>query len=185
MRRRDLLAGLGSLGVLATGGVVATTDVSSLQSRFRRRFGDEADQLEVETVDAQGSEAGTIALPSLEQPTFIDFFGTWCGPCIKQMPALVEAHERLGDEVLFVSVTNENVGSSTGASITEAELADWWAEHDGNWTVGVDRTVELAERYGLQGYPYAVAVDEYGFVQWSEGGIKSADELVAGIEHAI
>ena len=181
MRRRDLIAGLGSLGVLGAGGVIALGGTSSLQSRIQAEFGEDVDQLEIETADVRGSDAGTIELPSLAQPTFIDFFGTWCSICQEQMPDVVRAHEEYGDEILFVSVTNEAIGTS----VSEDELADWWLEYDGNWTVGIDRTAELAERYNLSGYPLTVTVDEHGRTQWSEQGAKTFDELADGIEQAL
>ncbi|PCR91054.1 TlpA family protein disulfide reductase [Natrinema ejinorense] len=175
MRRRDLLAGVGSLAVIGGAGAVAIQGMPSFLGKPT------VDPYTIETIDARGSEAGEVRVPATDRPTFVDFFGTWCAPCAKQMPALVEAHERLGDDVLFMSVTNENVGGS----VTEAEVADWWADHDGNWTVGIDPTAELSAEYSIGGVPYAVAIDADGRIQWSEGGRKSADELVDGIERAL
>lgn len=178
MRRRDVLAGVGSLTVIGSAGAVAIHGVPSLDG------GDEkptADPHTVETIEAPGSEADEVRVPASDRPTFIDFFATWCGPCSEQMPALIEAHERVGDDVLFMSVTNEDVGGS----VTEAEVVDWWENHDGNWPLGIDPTAELSAEYSIGGIPYAVAVDTDGRIQWSEGGRKSADELVDGIERAL
>ncbi|THE66184.1 TlpA family protein disulfide reductase [Salinadaptatus halalkaliphilus] len=208
MRRRDILAGLGSIGVLGGAGAVAVYGLPSSDAlledgpdgdvpgasgddgnRDGERDGEGAgiagdqDPLEIETIDAQGSEAGTELVPAPDRATFIDIFGTWCPPCIEQMPALAEANDRIGDEVLFMSVTNESVGEN--AAITEDELREWWADNDGDWTVGLDRTAELTERYLAGGYPSAVAIDASGTVQWSDSGVKTADELVAGIEQAL
>ena len=184
MRRRDVLAGLGGAGVVAGGGAVAVFGVPSTGGLLDR--GSDADchdPLEIETIDAPGSEAGTILVPDPERATFVDLFGTWCPPCIEQMPALAEANQRIGDEVLFCSVTNENVGEN--GSITEAELADWWDEHGGNWSVGHDPAAEITARYLEGGFPTAVAIDAGGCVRWSDAGVKTADELVAGIERAL
>lgn len=183
MERRELIAALASIGVLGGGAAVALGGGDALEARLSDDE-EPAERREIETVDARGSEAGTIEIPVPSQPTFIDFFGTWCPPCVEQMPALAEAHEEVGDEVRFVSVTNESVGDGQAASISPAELADWWAEHDGNWTIGLDRNVELAEQYGLSQYPLAVAIDGAGYVQWSESGVKTTDELLEGIERA-
>lgn len=174
MRRRDLLAGLGSAGVIAGGGAIA---VFGLQSEDTKQY----DPFEIETVDAPGSEAGTVSIPVPGQPTFVDFFATWCGPCEKQMEALGTVHERYSDEVRFVSVTNEPIGRS----ISEAELVSWWEDHDGNWTLGLDPTVELAERHLGTNYPSAVVFDDSRQVKWAESGEKSADELADGIEQAL
>lgn len=189
MRRRDVLAGLGSAGVLAGAGAVAVYGVPSPDEFSSGGGGGETDEadasdppepIEIETVDAPGSEAGTALVPSPSEPTFIDLFGTWCAPCIEQMPALAEAHAQVGDRVQFISATNEAVGE--GRSITEDELVAWWDEHDGNWTLGLDRNAELTVRYGGNGYPTAAVVDASGRLQWSDNGIKSADELVSKIE---
>lgn len=190
MRRREALAGLASAGTVIGGGAIAVYGLPSVvdpDEGSDPADGDTADDadepLTIETVDAPGSEAGEVLVPSQEQATFIDFFGTWCPPCIEQMPALAEAHDRIGDQLLFISVTNEAVGENR--AITEAELVDWWDEHGGNWTLGLDRRAELTERYLEGGYPSAVAIDVTGTVQWSEDGVKTADELVAGIERAL
>ncbi|WP_226479789.1 TlpA family protein disulfide reductase [Natrinema amylolyticum] len=180
MRRRDVLAGVGSLGVIGAAGAVAIRGPPSLDDGTEESE-PTADPLMVETIDAPGSEAGEVRVPASDRATFIDFFGTWCGPCSKQMPALVEANDRIGDDVLFMSVTNEAVGRS----VTKAEVVDWWTDHDGDWLLGIDPTAELSAQYLAGGIPYAVAIDSSGRVQWSEGGRKSADELVAGIERAL
>ena len=182
MRRRELLAGIGSVGVLGGAGLIAIRGLPSFgEEPAGSENGDPPEQLTIETVDAPGSRDGSVAVPSTDQPTFIDFFGTWCPPCIEQMPALGEASDRVGDSALFLSVTTEAVGRA----LPEAELVDWWETHDGDWLLGVDPNAELAARYLAGGYPSAVAIDASGTVQWSDSGVKTADELVAGIETAI
>lgn len=187
MRRRDVLAGAVSLGVVGSAGAVALRGAPSPGEGSTETTGDDesesptVDPMTIETVEAPGSEAGEVRVPASDRATFIDFFGTWCPPCIKQMPELAEANDRVGDEVLFISITNEAVGRS----VTEEELVDWWDEHDGNWSLGLDPTAELAARCRLDGYPFAVAIDAAGRIQWSDSGNKTADELVAGIERAI
>lgn len=199
MRRRDVLAGLGSAGVLVGGGAVAAFGVPSGDlfgtdnadttggsggpdgsDGSSGLIGRQYDPYEIETVDAAGSEAGTARVPTPGRPTFVDFFATWCSPCVEQMDALAEAHARVGDDVVFLSVTNEPVGES----VSRAELTAWWEENDGNWTVGLDPAAELTSRYWGTPYPSAVAIDASGRVRWKESGIKTADELVAGIERA-
>jgi len=74
------------------------------------------------------------------------------------MDALATTHDRVGDDVLFLSVTSEPVGDT----ISEAELAEWWDENDGDWTIGLDPTSELTSRYWGSPYPSAVAIDASG-----------------------
>jgi hypothetical protein len=97
------------------------------------------------------------------------------------MPALGEAADRIGGEVLFISVTTEAVGRS----VAESTIVEWWREHDGDWLVGADPTAELAAKLNLGGFPTAVVMDGAGRIQWSDSGVHTADELVAKIEPVV
>ncbi|GAB7008688.1 TlpA family protein disulfide reductase [Halorubrum trueperi] len=191
MRRRHLLAGIASLGTLGGAGAVATgnaPDALGLGGEGARggngEDGDDEGTIEpttIPTIEAPGSRDDEVAIPAEGQATFVDFFGTWCPPCEEQMPALGEAADRIGDEVRFVSVTTEDVGGS----VTEEAVVDWWRSNDGDWLVAADTTAELAAKLGVNGYPYAVALDATGRIAWSGSGTHTADEIVAGIENAL
>ncbi|MFD1589372.1 TlpA family protein disulfide reductase [Halorientalis brevis] len=180
MKRRHLLAGLGSAGVLGGASLVATGAIPDALDGGT----DTPEPVEpttLETIEAPGSRDGEVTIPADDRATFVDFFGTWCAPCVEQMPALGEAEDRLGDEVLFVSVTTEDVGGS----LTEETVVDWWRENDGDWLVAADVTAELAAKLNVGAYPTAVAIDATARIQWSEPGVHTADEIVAGIETAL
>jgi len=36
------------------------------------------------------------------RPLVVNFFASWCPPCIKEMPAFEEVHQELGDRVAFL-----------------------------------------------------------------------------------
>ncbi|MFC4360493.1 TlpA family protein disulfide reductase [Halobium salinum] len=180
MKRRDLLAGLASVGAIGSAGFVATGTIPDAFSNG----GETPEQVEpttLDTIEAPGSRDGEVTIPPDNQATFVDFFGTWCAPCVEQMPALSEAEDRIGDEVLFVSVTTEDVGGS----VSEETVVEWWRKNDGDWLVAADITAELAAKLSVGAYPTAVALDSTGRIQWSESGIHTTDEIVAGIQTAL
>ncbi len=48
------------------------------------------------------------------QPLVVNFWGSWCDPCVDEMPALQRVHESLGDQVAFLGV---NVNDAEEAAV--------------------------------------------------------------------
>lgn len=40
----------------------------------------------------------------------LDFWGSWCGPCLAEAPELVKLHKKFGNQVTFVSIAFEKNG---------------------------------------------------------------------------
>lgn len=162
MRRRDLLAGLGGLAVVGTGAVYVT----------QSNTGETVEPVTVERLDESGAVAGEMTVPQPAQPTVLTVFATWCSTCRRTMPAVVEVSESV-DEVAFLSVSNEAIGQTT----TREDVADWWADHGGDWPVGVDSSLDLTAAFDVRGVPTTIVFDEDGRIQYDERGEKTADEL--------
>jgi len=172
MKRRQVLAVLAGLG-LTGGSVWAVRNGLPSDSSFL--------PITVETIDAQGSEAGQINVPVQKKPTVIDLFATWCLPCKEQMEVLSSVHPEYDDSVEFVSVTNERVGGS----LTKDEIRDWWRDHGGRWTVGLDPESSLMSAFGADGLPYLVVMDSSGEVLWEHGGTFDEDTLRSHMDNAL
>jgi len=170
MRRRDFVAGTVGLAALGAGAAYAS-----------RSPDDETVQpVEVETLDAPGSEAGAIEVPRKGEVTLVEFFATWCTVCQGMMGDLREVNEEVGDEVQMVSVSNEPIGHT----VTREEVVEWWRENGGAWTVGVDGDLVLTDALDATSVPKTVVLDEKNEVVVSETGEKTADEIVESVREA-
>lgn len=173
MRRREALAGVASLGVLGGGGVLAVGGVPSLNG------GDEEpahDPIEVRTVEAPGSEAGTVSVPEAGTIYVLDFFATTCSICQSLMPTLAEANDELPDDVSLLSVTIET---------DDGAIRDFWTEHGGDWTVGTDSDpIELYPAHEIVGTPTMIVMDGDGVVHWRRKGRKSVADILGAVEDA-
>ena len=69
--------------------------------------GDRAPDFALPTIDGS-----TVELSEAEgQPVLVNFWATWCGPCVMEMPYLQAAFEEKGAEVKFIAI---NLGEDVG-----------------------------------------------------------------------
>jgi len=163
VRRRDVIGGLAGLATVGAAGYVLGT---------RPAAG--VEPVELETVEAPGSDSGRMSIPEHGRPTLVEFFATWCHVCADSMGDLRAAHDRLAADVQFVSVTNEPLGHA----VTREEIAQWWRAHDGTWPVAVDDDLALTEALDATAVPTVVVLDADNLVTWTGTGRHPADELV-------
>lgn len=164
MNRRQVLAALAGTGITAGSAWVLKNGVSA---------GDDPLPVRVDTLDAQGSTAGTQRVPVSDQPTLVDLFATWCAPCEKQMASLRAVESEFGDRIEFVSVTNERVGGT----LSEDDLREWWRANDGDWTVGLDPDSNVMAALNADALPYLALADADGRVRWTHSDVATGDTL--------
>lgn len=102
----------------------------------------------------QGSSATTVDWSSLRgKVVVLDFWATWCDPCLAQIPFLNELHEAFADEpVVFISISDEK------ASIVRRFLK----ETEMRGLIAVDEEGELFKSFGIRSRPSMVLVGRDG-----------------------
>lgn len=96
-----------------------------------------------------------VSLSSLQGKwVIIDFWGSWCGWCIKGMPKLKEAYEQYKGKLEIVGVDCGDTQEAWRAAVQKHGL-NWINLYDGQQP----RTPSL---YGVQGFPTKVIVNPKG-----------------------
>ncbi|AGN01641.1 thioredoxin [Salinarchaeum sp. Harcht-Bsk1] len=166
MRRRQALAAVAGLGLTGGSAWIAKNGIPGRESTASRL------PITVETLDARGSSAGETPVPIPGSVTVVDLFATWCPPCDEQLAILDDVRSSY-PSVEFVSVTNERPSDA----LTREDIAAWWNDHDGNWTLGLDPGSDLLAAFGASGLPYVAIADADGSIRFQDGGLVEAGPL--------
>ncbi len=93
--------------------------------------------------------------------TLVNFFATWCPPCLREHPEIV-AFSKANPDVDVLSVINED---------TVENVRSFFAENGGSWPV-LDNTRAVVD-YGITGLPESYLIAPNGQVAvWFKGGLS-------------
>ena len=101
-----------------------------------------------------------------KEVTLFNFWATWCGPCVGEMPAFEKLYEGYAEDVNFVIVNIQEDRETVDAFIQENEYT---------FPVGYDEEGEVFASYPSDGIPYTVIVGRDGRVAKIFLGADSAD----------
>lgn len=113
-----------------------------------------------ETTDLSGEPVNSVDLFSQHEITMLNLWGTWCGPCIQELPELNKVNERLAEmDGVVVGLLNDGRGSN------DVELAKRYLEENGVQYLNILSPENMDEVIVHQNYyPMTIFVDRKGVV---------------------
>jgi thiol-disulfide isomerase/thioredoxin len=117
----------------------------------------------------------------------LDFWGTWCTPCLNSVPHLVDLQKRYGNRLQIVGVAYEFPENASVAQERANTVRDVSSRLRINYPVllgGADgRPCPLQTALKVQTFPTMVLIDRQGNILWTGSG--SATRTLAKLDRAI
>ena len=176
---------------------VALADLPIVFHRFRKVNGqwlwdgtDMESQLKREAARLNGNQARLLENPEFSGATvtgvqvkledyrdkvvLLDFWGTWCAPCVAQLPELQAIHELLQPHGFEIVGIAQNQTEDLKAFLSKTELP---------WTNVVDDKGLISTRFRVGSFPTTMLIDRGGkHVGSNLHGTSLVDELVQRLE---
>ncbi|MDO8444869.1 MAG: TlpA disulfide reductase family protein [Deltaproteobacteria bacterium] len=109
----------------------------------------------------------TVTFESLKgKVVFLDFWGTWCGPCKEEFPELDALYKKYGKDGFEV------VGISVDKS--ESNVAEYLKKRPVSFTILTNTKGDVAEAYGIPGMPTGFIIGKDGVIRYRHVGFSKA-----------
>ena len=99
---------------------------------------------------------------------YVDFWASWCKPCVKSFPklnALQVKYEKQGFEVIAINLDQH-----------KAKAQEFLQRHPVDYTVLYDEHTSVAQAYKVQAMPSSYFIDKTGKIRLSHKGFVPGDE---------
>ncbi len=181
--RRTLVAGSATVLVVLVVlvSVIVTTasttpkfiETPSPEQGLRPVSGAAEDPLPLRTLPAFGDGEAVDLTRYLGEPLVVNFWATWCVPCIREMPMLRDTSEKLAGHVTFLGINVQDSPSKAEAFLAELEV---------DYDQAADPEGAYFRASGGFGMPTTLLVDADGTVRYRHTGELDADSLRGLIE---
>ena len=106
----------------------------------------------------------------------LNFWATWCVPCLKEMPDLEKAYQIMGSKKLIVL--------AVGMGEDKSSIRKFAEKHDFTFPMIADSSLEIARLYGVENIPITYLINPEGVIIGRALGIRewASPELIEFID---
>ncbi|WP_231688132.1 TlpA family protein disulfide reductase [Bacillus sp. FJAT-18017] len=144
IRMTIIVVVLGLFGVIGMS-MAKKADISTI--------GDPAPAFELEDIDGK---MRTLSEYNQDQVVVINYFATWCGPCVDEAPELEAFEQEYGDRYKLLIL---DLGE------TRDRVKKFMEKHNTTSTYLFDYNSKTAKLYGVTGQPETFVIDKKGVIR--------------------
>ena len=120
---------------------------------------------------------------------FINFYATWCSPCMKEMPDIQERYLEYGeneDQIIFLGITNPQSEEYPNNSDYDMDYIRRFIDNNGyTFPTLFDTTGDVFQQYNISAFPTTYIIDREGKIMGNIRGMMTEDIMISVIEEAL
>lgn len=120
---------------------------------------------------------------------FLNFWATWCPPCIKEMPDIEKIYNEYGknqEDVIILAVANPSSEKyPNNADISKEEIITFLDENGYTFPVVFDETGQLLMEYFISAFPTTFLIDKEGNIYGYAAAMLTKDMMNNAIQQTL
>ncbi|ONI37794.1 cytochrome C biogenesis protein [Candidatus Epulonipiscium fishelsonii] len=167
---------------------------------------DTSNEDEVSSTDSASNEADNQKVPAIDfelfdqfgnthtldnykgKVIFLNFWATWCPPCVREMPDIQKLYEDYGmnlEDAIILGVASPNDQNIYTQEGSKENVIDFLEQNGYTYPTIMDMNGELGMQYGISAYPTTFMIDKDGNVFGYVPGMLTYDIMKSIIEQTI
>lgn len=116
----------------------------------------------------------------------VEFWATWCPPCLRSIPHLNELQEKYADDLVIIGMASSERVNTTAEAVAGIErFFEENPERRAQYRIAVDKERATSNSYmnlfGQTGIPCAFVIDRERRIVWVGNPLRGLDEVVAKV----
>ena len=150
-------------------------------------------------------KAGNVTLPNIElvdqygkkhnladykgKVVVINFWATWCGYCVREMPDFEKVYKEFGSnskDVIIIGIAGpKSKLNANNVDVSKEEITAFLKKKNITYPTLMDETGKTFADYGVRAFPTTYVINKKGFLEGYVSGAITADQLKKAINETL